>query len=106
MVNQFYNALTEAWNTLINILVFPFIWRPEISSYSSRPEADASDVFESVHFPDVDQNEWKPGTLVGCPKDDPVEFVYSSASLAHLFIIVALLTLILFRRDLWTVSWN
>lgn len=54
----------------------------------------------------VDSTEWAPITLtlVEYPKDDSVGFVYAAASLTPLIIIVGFITLILFRRDLWTVS--
>lgn len=113
--------MREVLNTLLDILVYPFIWRP-IRNYSSRissssPEADPLNVEQAdpLDFqpqekepPEFDHTDWAPVTLtlVEYPKDDWLGFVYACVSLAPLILIVALITLILFRRDLWTVSWS
>ncbi|KAL5286974.1 DOLPP1 family protein [Megaselia abdita] len=100
-------------SNILDILLYPFIWRPLKRNYTmslstSSPEADsyAGIIQEAGGEPEIDQTEWSPVklTLVEYPKDDTVGFVYAAASLAPLVIIVGLLTLILFRRDLWTIT--
>lgn len=117
-------TILEVFNLTLDIIVYPFIWRPVVRSYTSSISSVSpkNDPTSSLHLnpaqtqtsdkvyvePEYDQTVWAPVTLtlVEYPKDDSVGFVYASASLAPLVIIIALVTLILFRRDLWTVSFS
>lgn len=58
--------------------------------------------------PEIDETEWTPLTLtfVEYPKDDFLGFVYAVLSLLPVAVCLSLFTLVLFRRDLWTVSFH
>lgn len=100
---------------ILDVLLY-FIWRPEVLKKQTFAGKGNGQVTTNVHSSsgysseplriEDDPTVWAPVTmtLVEYPENDFLGYVYAWTSLIPLVIIVGFITLIIFRRDLWTVS--